>query len=119
MFLIIDWLIIESQDLSHDLFIDHSKKEMIAIAVLASVLSAVSAYSKCSPSDVKGPITIPITKVLITSPIQLSGSIEIIDGCTVSYKYLMHSLKLLDSRLQILELLNGMEGWDLVQLGLL
>jgi hypothetical protein len=55
---------------------------MFSVAVLASVLSVVSAYSKCSPGDVKGPITIPITKVLgPTHPIQISGSIEIIDGC--------------------------------------
>jgi hypothetical protein len=57
---------------------------MLSIAILASVFSAVSAYSKCDPSDVKGPITIPITKVLVTSPIQVSGNIEIVDGCTVS-----------------------------------
>jgi hypothetical protein len=55
---------------------------MFSVAIVASALSVVSAYSKCSPDDVKGPITIPLTKVLSTSPIEISGSIEIIDGCT-------------------------------------
>jgi hypothetical protein len=57
---------------------------MFSAAVLASVLSVVSAYSKCNPSDVKGPINIPITKVLSTTAIEISGNIQIIDGCTVS-----------------------------------
>jgi len=56
---------------------------MFSAVVLASVLSVVSAYSKCSPSDVKGPSpAIPITKVLASTNIEISGNIEIVDGCT-------------------------------------
>jgi hypothetical protein len=51
---------------------------------LASLIPSSLAYSLCNPSDVKGPITIPIKGVLSTSPITISGDIEIIDGCTVS-----------------------------------
>jgi hypothetical protein len=57
---------------------------MISAAVIILLLRLANAYSKCDPSDIKGPITIPITKVLSTSPIQVSGNIEIVDGCTVS-----------------------------------
>ena len=58
---------------------------MISAAIIIAFLGLVSSYSKCDPSDVKGPITIPITKVLTASPIQVSGNIQIVDGCTVSY----------------------------------
>ncbi len=57
--------------------------KMLSPVFLASVLSAVRAYSICSRSDVTGPITIPITNVLVASPIRVSGNIEIVDGCTV------------------------------------
>lgn len=55
---------------------------MILIALFSSVLPLFSAYSLCSPSDVKGPISIPITNVLVTSPIVAAGTIQILDGCT-------------------------------------
>ena len=63
----------------------YSKSEkMLVVAVLTLFMNCVSAYSQCSPSDVKGPIIIPIDKVLSTTPIVISGNIQIIDGCTVS-----------------------------------
>ena len=56
---------------------------MLLIALAASTLPLVSAYSLCDPADVKGPITIPIQNVLVTSTIVAKGTIQIIDGCTV------------------------------------
>jgi hypothetical protein len=57
---------------------------MIFIALL-SALPLFSAYSLCSTSDVKGPITIPIQNVLVTSPTVAAGNIVIVNGCTVSF----------------------------------
>lgn len=52
-------------------------------------LKYLSAYSLCNTADVTGNITIPIRMVLNEkyTPIRLSGSIVIIDGCTVTYIY--------------------------------
>lgn len=86
---------------------------MLFIALFTSALPLFSAYSLCNPSDVKGPVSIPITNVLVTSPIIANGNIQIIDGCTVIILFNV-SLKLLDSHCKMQVLPNGMVEWVLV-----
>jgi len=54
--------------------------------VFGLLLKSITAYSKCSTSDAKGPIEIPIKFELTPeyTPVRLAGKIVIHDGCSVS-----------------------------------
>ncbi len=58
-------------------------KMIASVIAISSLIPLLTAYSTCNIADAKGPITINIVSQLTQSNIEVSGKIEIIDGCNV------------------------------------
>ena len=62
---------------------DVYRKMLQSALVITFFLRYLAAYSTCNAADVKSVIKVPIKKLLSATAIEISGNIEIRDGCTV------------------------------------